>query len=58
VLSEGRSTIDWDAIELRRHVGYVLQTADFSRNMTVKQNVGLVLKLQDADETRNRRPLK
>jgi len=50
VLVEGRSTINWDAIELRRHIGYVLQDGGLFPHMTVKQNVGLVLKLQDADD--------
>src|SRR5438876_419590 len=44
VLVEGRPTTAWDAIELRRHIGYVLQDGGLFPHMTVKQNVGLVLK--------------
>ena len=52
VLVEDRSTTAWDAIELRRQIGYVLQDGGLFPHMTVKQNVGLVLKLQVADHVR------
>jgi osmoprotectant transport system ATP-binding protein len=44
---EGRPTTAWDAIELRRHIGYVLQDGGLFPHMTVAQNVSLVLKLKD-----------
>jgi len=50
VLVEGKRTTDWDAIELRRHIGYVLQEGGLFPHMTVGDNVGLVLKLLDRDE--------
>lgn len=37
-----RSTIDWDAIELRRQVGYVIQDVGLFPHFTIEQNVGLV----------------
>jgi osmoprotectant transport system ATP-binding protein len=49
VMVEGRLTTDWDTVELRRHIGYVLQDGGLFPHMTVEQNVGLVLDLQDAD---------
>ena len=49
VLVEGRSTLDQDAIELRRRIGYVLQDGGLFPHMTAGENVGLVLKLRDAD---------
>lgn len=49
VLVQGKSTKDWDAIELRRRIGYVLQDGGLFPHMSVRQNVGLVLMLQDAD---------
>jgi len=47
VVVEGKTTADWNAIELRRHIGYVLQDAGLFPHMTVGQNVGLTLKLRD-----------
>lgn len=38
---------DWDPIDLRRRIGYVLQDGGLFPHMTVRQNVGLVLTLQD-----------
>jgi osmoprotectant transport system ATP-binding protein len=42
VLVEGRSTAEWDAIQLRRHIGYVIQEAGLFPHFTVAENVGLV----------------
>ncbi|MFZ1701331.1 MAG: ATP-binding cassette domain-containing protein [Pyrinomonadaceae bacterium] len=49
LIVEGKASTDWDAIELRRRVGYVLQDGGLFPHMTVAENVGLVLKLQDKD---------
>ena len=56
VLVEGKSTREWNAIELRRRIGYVLQEAGLLPHYTIEQNVGLVLNLLDRDsnETRHR----
>ncbi len=56
VVVEGKTTANWDAIELRRHIGYVLQDGGLFPHMTVGQNVGLTLKLRDenAASTKNR----
>jgi osmoprotectant transport system ATP-binding protein len=45
VLVEGKDTKEWDAIELRRHIGYVLQDGGLFPHRTVGENVGLVLTL-------------
>lgn len=45
VLVEGRRTTDWDSIELRRNIGYVLQDGGLFPHFTIGQNVGLTLKL-------------
>lgn len=50
VLIEQKATTDWDTIQLRRRIGYVLQDGGLFPHMTVRQNVGLVLTLQDAQE--------
>lgn len=45
VLVEGKRTTDWNAIELRRHIGYVLQEGGLFPHFTIEQNVGLTLEL-------------
>jgi osmoprotectant transport system ATP-binding protein len=52
VVVEGRSTGDWDAIRLRRHIGYVIQEAGLFPHFTVAENVGLVPKLEKWDPAR------
>ena len=52
VVVEGKSTIDWDAIRLRRHIGYVIQEAGLFPHFTVAENVGLVPKLEKWDPAR------
>ncbi|PYS89212.1 MAG: ABC transporter ATP-binding protein [Acidobacteria bacterium] len=56
VFVEGKSTSEWDSIELRRRIGYVLQEAGLFPHYTVEQNIGLVLNLlgQDPSLTRHR----
>jgi osmoprotectant transport system ATP-binding protein len=51
VLVEDRATTDWDAIELRRRIGYVLQDGGLFPHFTVGENVGVVLRLLNTDET-------
>jgi osmoprotectant transport system ATP-binding protein len=41
----GRPTAEWNAIELRRHIGYVMQDAGLFPHYTVAANVGLVPRL-------------
>lgn len=41
----GRSTTDWDLLELRRGVGYVIQESGLFPHWTVERNVGLALEL-------------
>lgn len=48
----GRSTQEWDPIELRRGIGYVLQEAGLFPHFTIAENVSLVLRLLDWDEQR------
>jgi len=40
-----RATVDWDPIELRRSIGYVIQDGGLFPHMTVAENVGLPLSL-------------
>ena len=52
VLVEGRDTRAWDAIELRRRTGYVIQDAGLFPHFDVGRNVGLVPSLEGWDESR------
>jgi osmoprotectant transport system ATP-binding protein len=49
VLVEGKDTREWDAIELRRRTGYVIQDAGLFPHFTVERNVGLVPRLEGRD---------
>src|SRR3984893_12522980 len=52
VVVEGKSTREWDAIRLRRHIGYVIQEAGLFPHFSVAENVGLVPKLEKWDPSR------
>jgi osmoprotectant transport system ATP-binding protein len=54
VLVEGKDTRAWDAIELRRRTGYVIQEAGLFPHFTVERNVGLVPTLEGWDKARVR----
>lgn len=43
---EGKPAIDWDPIELRRHIGYVIQDTGLFPHFTVERNVALVPRLK------------
>lgn len=51
---EGKRTTDWDAIDLRRRIGYVLQEAGLMPHFTVGDNVGLVPRLLDWESVKRR----
>ena len=54
VLVEGESTCDWDAIRLRRHIGYVIQEVGLFPHFTVEENVALVPSLEGWSTERTR----
>jgi osmoprotectant transport system ATP-binding protein len=54
VIIDGKSTTEWDAVELRRRIGYVLQDGGLFPHMTVRENAGLVMQIQDIDPARVR----
>jgi osmoprotectant transport system ATP-binding protein len=47
VLVEGKKTTDWNAIKLRRKIGYVLQEGGLFPHFTVEKNVALVPGLEN-----------
>ncbi|HUR98979.1 MAG TPA: ATP-binding cassette domain-containing protein [Pyrinomonadaceae bacterium] len=52
VLVEGKPTTEWNVIELRRRVGYVLQEAGLMPHFSVADNIGLVPRLEGWEEQR------
>ena len=50
----GRSSKSWDAIELRRGIGYVIQEVGLFPHWTVERNIGLVPALEGWPEERIR----
>jgi osmoprotectant transport system ATP-binding protein len=52
VCVEGRSVHKWDAIRLRRHIGYAIQEAGLFPHYTVAENVALIPKLERWDAAR------
>jgi osmoprotectant transport system ATP-binding protein len=54
VLVESRSTSDWDRIQLRRRIGYVIQEAGLFPHFSVERNVALVPSLENWDQSRIR----
>jgi len=51
---QGRSVLEWDPIQLRRRIGYVIQDGGLFPHVTVEANVGLVPKLEGWPEARIR----
>lgn len=43
---DGRRTLDWDPIALRRHIGYVIQETGLFPHYTVEQNISLIPRLE------------
>lgn len=52
VLVEGRRTVDWEPLALRRGIGYVIQDSGLFPHWTVRRNVGLALELAGEDKDR------
>ena len=46
VLVEGRATTNWELIQLRRSIGYVIQDVGLFPHLTIAENVGLVPRLE------------
>ncbi|HEY1262636.1 MAG TPA: ATP-binding cassette domain-containing protein [Terriglobales bacterium] len=47
VLVEGRATRQWDPIQLRRRIGYVIQEVGLFPHFTVARNIGLVPQIEN-----------
>ncbi len=52
VLVEGRATVQWDAIQLRRRIGYAVQEIGLFPHYSVEANVALIPKIEGWDAER------
>jgi osmoprotectant transport system ATP-binding protein len=52
VLIDGRASVEWDPIRLKRHIGYVIQEVGLFPHFTVADNVALVPKLENWERPR------
>jgi osmoprotectant transport system ATP-binding protein len=43
---DGKSTLEWDPIQLRRRIGYVIQEIGLFPHLTIEQNIGVVPRLE------------
>jgi osmoprotectant transport system ATP-binding protein len=51
---EGKSTVQWDPIQLRRRIGYVIQEIGLFPHLTIEQNIGVVPRLEGWEPERIR----
>jgi osmoprotectant transport system ATP-binding protein len=49
---EGKPTVEWDPIRLRRRIGYVIQEVGLFPHLTVEENIGVVPRLEGWDSAR------
>jgi osmoprotectant transport system ATP-binding protein len=54
ILVEGKASREWDAIELRRRIGYVIQESGLFPHFTVERNIALVPRLKGWPEEKTR----
>src|SRR3972149_855785 len=52
VFVDGKSTVEWDPILLRRRIGYVIQEVGLFPHFTIHQNVALVPALEKWEKTK------
>ena len=52
---EGKSTVEWNPIDLRRRIGYVLQEAGLFPHYTIAENVALVPNLENWETEKTQR---
>ncbi|HUR71124.1 MAG TPA: ATP-binding cassette domain-containing protein [Candidatus Limnocylindrales bacterium] len=54
VIVNGKPTVDWDPIQLRRRIGYVIQEIGLFPHLTIEQNIGVVPRLEGWEPERIR----
>ncbi|MCA9795359.1 MAG: ATP-binding cassette domain-containing protein, partial [Candidatus Eremiobacteraeota bacterium] len=55
IVVSGREVREWDAIQLRRAIGYVVQAGGLFPHMTVERNIALVCEVEGWPQQRRRR---
>src|SRR5262249_57304420 len=53
---DGKPTLEWDPIQLRRRIGYVIQEVGLFPHLSVEENIGVVPRLEgwEADRIQER----
>ena len=51
---EGKASVEWNPIRLRRHIGYVIQEIGLFPHLTVAENIGVVPRLEQWEPGRIR----
>jgi osmoprotectant transport system ATP-binding protein len=54
VLVDNRPTVEWNPIQLRRRIGYVIQEVGLFPHFTIEENIAVVPRLEGWDEARIR----
>lgn len=54
VIIDGKPTVDWHPIQLRRRIGYVIQEIGLFPHLTIEQNIGVVPRLEGWEPERIR----
>jgi osmoprotectant transport system ATP-binding protein len=49
---DGKTTLEWDRVRLRRGIGYVIQEGGLFPHFTIERNIGLVPRLEGWPETK------
>jgi osmoprotectant transport system ATP-binding protein len=49
---DGKTTVEWDRVRLRRGIGYVIQEGGLFPHFTVERNIGLVPRLENWPEAK------
>ena len=49
---DGKSTLEWDPIQLRRRIGYVIQEIGLFPHLSIEENIGVVPRLEGWDVER------
>src|ERR1700726_2964299 len=47
---DGKTTVEWDRVRLRRGIGYVIQEGGLFPHFTIQRNIGLIPRLEDWPE--------
>ena len=49
---DGKTTVEWDRVQLRRGIGYVIQEGGLFPHFTIERNIGLIPRLENWPEAK------